>query len=132
MFLIGREEGLPAASQDFTLRTKQVLILASEEAQRVGETAISPCHILIALMREGQGIAAQMLHTEEEAITLPADFQAALQQHPAANTFFAKLSYSKQKIFIDHIEQVEGEAARSQRVQQIIEQLEKIYQAHQA
>ncbi|HEV2659000.1 MAG TPA: sigma-70 family RNA polymerase sigma factor, partial [Ktedonobacteraceae bacterium] len=129
MFLIGRQEGEPAASLDFTPRTKQVLVLAGEEAQHLGGTAISPRHILIALMREGQGIAAQMLQVSgvrleqvgdtahiikvpgdtEEAITLPADFQAALQQHPAANAFFEKLSYSKQKIFVDHIEQVEGE-----------------------
>ncbi len=153
MFLIGRQEGAPVASLDFTPRTKQVLVLAGEEAQRMDETTISPRHILIALIREGKGIAAQMLQvsgirleqvgdtvhiikvpgeTEEETITLPADFQVALQQHPAANTFFEKLSYSKQKIFVDHIEQVEGGAARGQRVQQIIEQLEKIHQAHQA
>jgi RNA polymerase sigma factor (sigma-70 family) len=153
LFLIGREDGAPAASQDFTPRTKQVLILSGEEAQRTGETAISPHHILIALMREGQGIAAQMLQVsgirleqvgntvhiikvpaeiEEEAIALPADFQAALQQHPAANTFFEKLSSSKKKKFIDYIEQAEGEAARRQHVQQIIAQLEKISQAHQS
>ncbi len=153
LFLIGREEGAPAASQDFTPRTKQVLVLAGEEAQYVGETTISPHHILIALMREGQGIAAQMLQVsgirleqvgntvhiikvpaeiEEEAIALPADFQAALQQHPAANTFFEKLSSSKKKKFIDYIEQAEGETARRQHVQQIIAQLEKISQAHQS
>ncbi len=68
--------------------------------------------------------------TGEGPITIPADLQAALQQHPAANTLFEKLSYTKKKGFIDRIEQVAGEDARSQRVQQTIEQLEKIHQAH--
>jgi uncharacterized protein YdeI (YjbR/CyaY-like superfamily) len=53
-----------------------------------------------------------------------------LQQHPTAKTLFEKLSYAKQKKFIDYIEQAEGEDARRQHVQQIIAQLEKIYHAH--
>jgi len=47
------------------------------------------------------------------------------------NSLFEKLSYSKKKRFVDRIEQAEGEAARSQQVEKVIEQLQKIHQAHQ-
>src|SRR5437763_377934 len=44
---------------------------------------------------------------DEESITLPTEFQQALQQHPAAYTIFEKLSYSKKKRFVDRIEQAQ-------------------------
>src|SRR6266567_3814494 len=152
MFILGgRQEGTPGSQPGFTPRTQKVLVMAGEEAQRLGETAISPRHLLVAILCEGQGIAAQLLQVsgvrweqvgetvhisvvpdiEEGPITLPTDFQEALQQHPAANTMFERLSYSKKKRFVDHIEQAEGEAARSQEVEKAIEQLQRIHQAHQ-
>src|SRR5713101_505543 len=69
--------------------------------------------------------------TEEGPITLPTDFQEALQQHPAARSLFERLSYTKKKRFVDRIEQAEGEAARSQQVEKTIEQLQQIHQIHQ-
>ncbi len=152
MFILGgRPQGSAGSQLEFTPRTRQVLALAGEEAHRVGEPAISPHHLLVAILREGQGIAAQLLQIsgvrleqvgetvhisvipemEEGPITLPTDFQEALQQHPAAQTLFEKLSYSKKKRFVDRIEQAEGGAARSQQVAKAIEQLQRIHQAHQ-
>ncbi len=152
MFILGgRPQGSAGSQLDFTPRTRLVLAIAGEEAHRVGEPAISPHHLLVAILREGQGIAAQLLQisgvrleqvgetvhisvipeTEEGPITLPTDFQEALQQHPAAQTLFEKLSYSKKKRFVDRIEQAEGGAARSQQVEKAIEQLQRIHQAHQ-
>ncbi len=69
--------------------------------------------------------------TEEGPITLPVDFQEALQQHPAARSLFEKLSYTKKRRFVDRIEQAKEEATRSQRVVEAIEQLQRIHQAHQ-
>jgi RNA polymerase sigma factor (sigma-70 family) len=152
MFILGGLPlGSPGSQPGFTPRTKQVLVLAGEEAQRVRENAISPHHLLVAILREGQGIAAQLLQvsgvrleqvgetvhisvvpdTQEGSITLPADFQEALQQHPAALSLFERLSYSKKKRFVDHIEQAGGEATRSRRVEKAIEQLEQIHRIHQ-
>jgi RNA polymerase sigma factor (sigma-70 family) len=151
MFLIGRQEGTPGSQPDFNPRTKKVLALAGEEAQRLGETAISPHHLFVAILREGQGVAAMMLQvsgvhleqvgetvhisrvpdTEGGPISLPVDFQEALQQHPAARSLFEKLSYSKQRWFVDRIEQAKEEATRRQRVVEAIEQLQRIHQAHQ-
>jgi len=147
----GRPLGMASPEPGFTPRTKQVLAMAGEEAQRVSETAISPRHLLMAILREGQGIAAQLLQVsgvrmeqagetvhirviaeaEDGPITLPADLQEALQQHPAAQALFEKLSYSKKKSFIERIEQDKEGTTRSQRVANAVEQLQRIHQAHQ-
>ena len=44
-----------------TPRTMDVLVLAWQEARRGYENAIGSEHILLALLREGQGIAARVL-----------------------------------------------------------------------
>src|SRR6266700_1236754 len=94
MFIIGRPEWQPPSQLGFTPRTKEVLSLASAEAQRVGDAKISPHHLLVAILREGQGIAAQLLQVsgvrleqigdsvrirtepdKEEPITLPTALQ---------------------------------------------------------
>jgi RNA polymerase sigma factor (sigma-70 family) len=151
MFIIGRPEWNPPSQLGFTPRTKEVLSLAGKEAQRAGEAAISPHHLLVAILREGQGIAAHLLRisgvrleqvgetvrlsivpdTEEGPITLPTDFQEALEQHPDARSLFERLSYLKQKQFVDWIEQAEGEAARNQEVEKAIKLLQQIRQFHQ-
>ncbi|HZR43006.1 MAG TPA: sigma-70 family RNA polymerase sigma factor [Ktedonobacteraceae bacterium] len=46
-----------------TPRSQKALDLAGDEAQRMGETAISPGHVFLGLLREGTGIAAGMLHS---------------------------------------------------------------------
>ena len=152
MFILrGHQAGTPDPQLGFTPRTQEVLAMAGEEAQRVGETAIRPHHLLVAILREGQGIAAQLLYVsgvrleqvgetvhisvlqdiEEGPFALPSDFQEALQQHPAALSLFERLSFSKKKIFVDRIELAEGEVARRERMGKVIEQLEQIQQMHQ-
>lgn len=152
VFILGRRpEGIAEPEPGFTPRTKEVLVMAQAEAQRVGETAISPRHLFVAIMREGQGIAAKLLEVsgvhlervgdsvrivitpdiDEGPLTLPPDFQQALEQHPAARALFEKLSYTKKKGFVDRIEQAGDAAARSQQVAKAVELLQKIYQAHQ-
>ena len=62
MFIIGGgAAGFADAQRGYTPRTQQVLIMAGEEAQRLGETAISSRHLLVAILREGEGIAARLL-----------------------------------------------------------------------
>jgi hypothetical protein len=51
----------PVEEPLFTLRTRMVLVMAGKEAQRRGEPAISPQHLLVAILREGQGGAAMLL-----------------------------------------------------------------------
>src|ERR671937_548972 len=45
----------------FTERAKKVLVLAQEEAQRLNHNYIGTEHLLLGLVREGEGIAAKVL-----------------------------------------------------------------------
>jgi ATP-dependent Clp protease ATP-binding subunit ClpC len=47
----------------FTERAKKVLVLAQEEAQRFNHNYIGTEHLLLGLVREGEGIAARVLST---------------------------------------------------------------------
>ena len=45
----------------FTDRARQTVVLAQEEARRLGHTYIGTEHLLLGLLREGEGVAAQAL-----------------------------------------------------------------------
>jgi ATP-dependent Clp protease ATP-binding subunit ClpC len=59
--VIGRGEGTPQGQIGFTPRAKRVLELAFEEARQLNHTYIGTEHILLGLIREGEGVAAQVL-----------------------------------------------------------------------
>lgn len=59
--IIGRGEGLIIGQIGFTPRAKRVLELAFDEARQLGHTYIGTEHILLGLIREGEGVAAQVL-----------------------------------------------------------------------
>jgi len=47
----------------FTERAQKVLLLAQEEARRLGHPAVGTEHLLLGLLREGEGIAAKALQS---------------------------------------------------------------------
>ena len=59
--VIGKGEGPPQGQIGFTPRAKRVLELAFDEARQLGHTYIGTEHILLGLIREGEGVAAQVL-----------------------------------------------------------------------
>jgi len=59
--VIGRGDGTPQGQICFTPRAKRVLELAFDEARSLGHTYIGTEHILLGLIREGEGVAAQVL-----------------------------------------------------------------------
>jgi ATP-dependent Clp protease ATP-binding subunit ClpC len=59
--VIGRGEGVSQGNIGFTPRAKRVLELAFDEARQLGHTYIGTEHILLGLIREGEGVAAQVL-----------------------------------------------------------------------
>lgn len=59
--VIGRGGGTPTGQIGFTPRAKRVLELAFDEARQLGHTYIGTEHILLGLIREGEGVAAQVL-----------------------------------------------------------------------
>ena len=59
--VIGRGDGITTGQIGFTPRAKRVLELAFDEARQLGHTYIGTEHILLGLIREGEGVAAQVL-----------------------------------------------------------------------
>jgi ATP-dependent Clp protease ATP-binding subunit ClpA len=71
---IGRGQQAPSGSVPFTPRAKKVLELSLRESLQLGHNYIGTEHILLGLLREGDGVAAQVL------VTLGADLNRVRQQ----------------------------------------------------
>jgi ATP-dependent Clp protease ATP-binding subunit ClpA len=71
---VGQGQGSPSAHIPFTPRTKKVLELSLREAHMLGHDYIGTEHILLGLIREGDGVAAQVL------VSLGADLNRVRQQ----------------------------------------------------
>ena len=67
--MIGRGASAPSGHIPFTARAKKVLELALREALALKKSYIGPEHILLGLIREGNGVGAQIL--ERLAAPLP-------------------------------------------------------------
>ena len=72
--IIGRGQQPPPGHIPFTPRAKKVLELALREAQQLDHGYIGTGHLLLGLIREGSGVAAQVL------VGLGADLSRARQQ----------------------------------------------------
>jgi ATP-dependent Clp protease ATP-binding subunit ClpC len=72
--IIGQGEDPPQGHIPFTPRAKKVLELTSREALQLGHNYIGTEHILLGLIREGEGVAAQVL------VKLGADLNRVRQQ----------------------------------------------------
>jgi ATP-dependent Clp protease ATP-binding subunit ClpA len=81
--IIGRGQSAPTGHIPFTPRAKKVLELSLREAKQLGHNYIGTEHILLGLIREGEGIAAQVL------VKLGADLPRARQQVTGLLTGYA-------------------------------------------
>ena len=72
--IIGRGQQPPSGHIPFTPRAKKVLELSLRESRQLGHSYIGTEHILLGLLREGDGVAAQAL------VTLGADLNRVRQQ----------------------------------------------------
>ncbi|BCU80358.1 negative regulator of genetic competence ClpC/MecB [Polycladomyces abyssicola] len=59
--LIGRGQGQPT-NIAYTPRAKKVIELSMDEARKLGHTYVGTEHILLGLIREGEGVAARVLN----------------------------------------------------------------------
>jgi ATP-dependent Clp protease ATP-binding subunit ClpC len=59
--IIGRGQHQASGHIPFTPRAKKVLELSLPEARRLGHRTIGTEHILLGMLREGEGVAAQVL-----------------------------------------------------------------------
>lgn len=76
--IIGRGSGFVAVEIPFTPRAKRVLELAWDEARQLGHNYIGTEHILLGLVREGEGVAVRVL---EKFGVKPAKVRALVLQH---------------------------------------------------
>src|SRR5213595_1674018 len=72
--IIGQGQQAPSGHIPFTPRAKKVLELSLREALQLGQNYIGTEHILLGLIREGEGVAAQVL------VKLGADLNRVRQQ----------------------------------------------------
>ncbi|MDH4015908.1 MAG: AAA family ATPase, partial [Actinomycetota bacterium] len=72
--IIGQGQQAPSGHIPFTPRAKKVLELSLREALQLGHNYIGTEHILLGLIREGEGVAAQVL------VKLGADLNKVRQQ----------------------------------------------------
>jgi ATP-dependent Clp protease ATP-binding subunit ClpA len=59
--IIGRGQRPPSGHIPFTPRAKKVLELSAREADALGHSYVSTEHLLLGLLREGEGVAVQVL-----------------------------------------------------------------------
>jgi ATP-dependent Clp protease ATP-binding subunit ClpA len=62
-FIIGRGDRPPVGEVGLTPRAKRVIELAIDESSRLGHTWIGTEHLLLGVVREGEGIAAGVLES---------------------------------------------------------------------
>jgi ATP-dependent Clp protease ATP-binding subunit ClpA len=72
--IIGQGQQAPSGHIPFTPRAKKVLELADRETRALGHAYVGTEHILLGLIREGDGVAAQVL------VNLGADLNRVRQQ----------------------------------------------------
>jgi ATP-dependent Clp protease ATP-binding subunit ClpC len=72
--IIGQGQHPPSGHIPFTPRAKRVLELSRRESDQLGHQYIGTEHILLGLVREGEGVAAQVL------VTLGANLSSVRQQ----------------------------------------------------
>ena len=118
-----------------TYGKKRVKIKATFDGEPYRGTLVrmgSPDHILIVLkdIREkiGKGPGDSIEVTIEEdleprTVTVPKDLQVRFRAHPAAGTFFSKLSYTHQREYVQWIEGAKRPDTRERRLKKTIELL---------
>ena len=119
--IVGQGQVFPSGHIPFTPRAKKVLDLALREALQLGHNYIGTEHILLGLIREGEGVAAQVLQTlgadlnrvrQQVLLLLGADTpeSAALRQRPERRrTMAGGIELSPRTVFV---RRAEGEPER--------------------
>nr|QCI04616.1 Clp protease ATP binding subunit [Apoglossum ruscifolium] len=85
--IIGRGSGFVAVEIPFTPRAKRVLELSLEEARQLGHNYIGTEHLLMGLVREGEGVAARVLeHLAVNVSSIRAEVIQMLGDNTEVNT----------------------------------------------
>ncbi|MGH2344196.1 MAG: Clp protease N-terminal domain-containing protein, partial [Chloroflexota bacterium] len=76
LMMAGQGSRPPTGEITLTRRAKTAITLSAEEAQCLGSSSLEPEHLLVGLLREGEGLAATMLETLHMQLSM---VRAALQ-----------------------------------------------------
>ncbi len=94
----------PAADIDLTSRTKRVLELAKEEARRRGDPRIDTHHILLGMVRQGDGTALEVLnHLGVTGEQVRRYTDRLLQQQPVTVGRHRRATRSAKPLLIDQL-----------------------------
>jgi prophage maintenance system killer protein len=119
--IIGRGERSPAGHIPFTPRAKKVLELSLREALQLGHNYIGTEHILLGLIREGEGVAAQIL------VKLGGDLPHLRQQVLDRVQEGPRLTAERKELLLDELASVFDE---NERLQAEVQRLNDLLREH--
>ena len=126
--IIGQGQQAPSGHIPFTPRAKKVLELSLREALQLGHSYIGTEHILLGLIREGEGVAAQVLQklgadlnrVRQQVIQLLSGFQGKESTTAGAQTSGAGGEAPSSSLVLDQFGQNLTQAAREGKLDPVI------------
>src|SRR6476469_1816195 len=137
--IIGQGQQAPSGHIPFTPRAKKVLELSLREALQLGHSYIGTEHILLGLIREGEGVAAQVLQklgadlnrVRQQVIQLLSGFQGKESSQSAAASTGASGDAPSSSLVLDQFGRNLTQDAREGKLDPIIgraQQIERVMQ----
>ena len=126
--IIGQGQQAPSGHIPFTPRAKKVLELSLREALQLGHSYIGTEHILLGLIREGEGVAAQVLQklgadlnrVRQQVIQLLSGFQGKESSGAAAATGGSGSEAPSSSLVLDQFGRNLTQAAREGKLDPVI------------
>ena len=130
--IIGQGQQAPSGHIPFTPRAKKVLELSLREALQLGHNYIGTEHILLGLIREGKGVAAQVLvklggnldRVRQQVIALEQENPTTEELPPAARRRTVRTQASAAAEAFAHTER--ENAAQAAKLDEILSRLDSI------
>src|SRR4249919_151270 len=137
--IIGQGQQAPSGHIPFTPRAKKVLELSLREALQLGHSYIGTEHILLGLIREGEGVAAQVLQklgadlnrVRQQVIQLLSGFQGKEQAGTQAATSGAPADAPSSSLVLDQFGRNLTQDARESKLDPVIgreQEIERVMQ----
>src|SRR5918994_528392 len=137
--IIGQGQAAPTGHIPFTPRAKKVLELSLREALQLGHNYIGTEHILLGLIREGEGVAAQVLQklgadlnrVRQQVIQLLSGFQGKESAASGAQTTGSGGEAPSSSLVLDQFGQNLTQAAREGKLDPVIgreQEIERVMQ----
>src|SRR3954462_6504706 len=137
--IIGQGQQAPSGHIPFTPRAKKVLELSLREALQLGHSYIGTEHILLGLIREGEGVAAQVLQkpgaalnrVRQQVIQLLSGFQGKEQTGGQAATSGAPADAPSSSLVLDQFGRNLTQDARESKLDPVIGREQEIERVKQ-